>query len=230
MNELLVACATFVALHLLVSGTAVRGAVVQSIGEGPYRGLFSLGSLAALVWMSVAYGRIEPDASAVLWSAPPWWGTALGPVVNLVAFVFIVVGASTPNPTAMQEDLVHDTESTRGFVRISRHPMLMGFVLWSAYHMSANGDVGSLVFFGTFFITGLLGPRAIDAKRAKKLGAAWGPFVEKTSVVPFAAILQGRNRLALDEVRAGQWLAAVGFFLLFYLGHGWMFGVAVAPL
>ena len=49
MSLLIAAAATFVLLHLLVSGTRLRDALAARIGEGPYMGLFSLASIAALV-------------------------------------------------------------------------------------------------------------------------------------------------------------------------------------
>ena len=51
MAQLIAAAAVFVLLHLLVSGTRLRDAITGAIGEGPYMGLFSLASIAALVWL-----------------------------------------------------------------------------------------------------------------------------------------------------------------------------------
>lgn len=229
MTELVVACATFVALHLLVSGTAVRGAVTSTIGEGPYTGLFSLASLASVVWMSAAYSGLPPGDNSWLWATPEAW-VWVGLPVNLVALVLVFLGLTTPNPTlAQMEFLLEKGDPVKGIVRVSRHPMLMGLLLWSSYHAVANGDAASLVFFGTFIVTTALGPRAIDAKRKRKLGARWAPFSKKTSIIPFVAIAQGRNQFVPSEIGVGRLIGGVALFVGFLVAHRWLFGVAVVP-
>ncbi len=49
------------------------------------------------------------------------------------------------------------------------------------------------ILFGTFFVLALSGTASIDAKRKRKMGAAWDCFAAKTSNVPFAAIAAGRK-------------------------------------
>ena len=62
MLNLIAAAAFFVLLHLLVSGTRLRGALVGAIGEGPYMGLFSLASVGALAWLIVAFAAARGGA------------------------------------------------------------------------------------------------------------------------------------------------------------------------
>ena len=52
MLELVLASAAFVLLHLCISGTVLRDRLVSRLGEGAYMGLFSLASVAILVWTS----------------------------------------------------------------------------------------------------------------------------------------------------------------------------------
>ena len=68
MTSLIAAAAFFVLLHLLVSGTRLRAAIVGTVGEGPYMALFSLASLGGIVWLSMAYG----DARGF---GETWWDT-----------------------------------------------------------------------------------------------------------------------------------------------------------
>src|SRR4029453_17119951 len=82
---------------LFISGTALRGKIVGLIGERPFQGLFSLMSLIGFVWLSRAYGQ---DEYIQLWAEPQ----ALRPValiVMLVAFFFVVLGLTSPSPTAV---------------------------------------------------------------------------------------------------------------------------------
>ena len=99
MPSLIAAAAFFVLLHLLVSGTRLRAAIVGTIGEGAYMGLFSLASLGGIIWLSMAYG----DARG---AGATWWDTGeagrmIALAIQLVAFVFVVVGLTTANPTSV---------------------------------------------------------------------------------------------------------------------------------
>ena len=70
MDALIAAAAVFVGLHLIPS-TPARGWIAGSLGENVYLGLFSIASVAGLVWLIVAY-RTAPHVE--LWRA----GAALG--------------------------------------------------------------------------------------------------------------------------------------------------------
>jgi uncharacterized membrane protein len=57
MNLLTVSAVFFVAVHLLVSGTGLRAALVRGMGRWPYTGLFSLASVIGLGAMMRGYGE-----------------------------------------------------------------------------------------------------------------------------------------------------------------------------
>ncbi len=211
----------FVGIHLLIAGTRVRDRLVDRIGEGAYVGLFSLLSFVGIWWLCAAWAR-----SAV---AAPWWDwTALRPVVwvlMFVAFQLAAVGLTTPSPTSAGGDkLLESDEPARGILRITRHPFLWGVALWGLCHLLVNPDGPAFLFFGAFTALALLGPRSIDAKRARKHGEAWTRFAAKTSNLPFAAIAGGRNRIVVSEL--GWWRVALGVALyvafLVWL-HPWLF-------
>ena len=114
----------------------------------------------------------------------------------------------------------------RGIHRVTRHPMLWSFALWAAVHIIGNGDSAAIVFFGTFLVTALVGMPSIDAKLARRDPASGGRLSAATSIVPFAAIAQGRNRFVPREI---GWLtpliAVVAWAVVLHL-HPWLFGVA----
>ena len=71
---------------------------------------------------------------------------------------------------------------------MTRHPFLMGVALWAFLHLVANGDVASVLLFGTLLVVALAGAPSIDAKRRRGVGEqAWNGFASRTSIVPFAA-------------------------------------------
>ena len=225
MLSLLLACGFFLAIHFGVSGTRLRDALVARLGEGAYRGAFSLASLAGILWMSHAYAH-APDIE--LWGKLP----SLRPLAFAVVFVaalLVVVGLASPNPTSvgMQGKISQGPDAVRGITRITRHPFLWGVGLWALAHLAVNGDLASLVLFGTLALLALTGTTVIDAKLRRRLGERWQGFAASTSNVPFAAIAAGRNQLgpALREiglVRLG--IAIVVYALLFAL-HGRVVGV-----
>jgi uncharacterized membrane protein len=48
----------------------------------------------------------------------------------------------------------------------------------------------------------------LDAKKARRHGAAWQGFARATSDIPFLAILEGRQRLVASEIGWGRLLLA----------------------
>jgi uncharacterized membrane protein len=199
MNQLVLAALSFGGLHLLVSGTALRGVLVGRIGEGPFRGLFSLLSFVTLFWLGHSYSAAFATDNRWFWHWPMAQHLA-GPVV-LIAFLLAVPGVMQRSPTGVgQEGLLAKDPEPRGMQRVTRHPFLWGVSIWSAFHIGANGDAASIVLFATFLIVALAGTRSIDHKRGKKLGPVWARYLERTSNVPFVAIAQGRTKLVLREI------------------------------
>lgn len=229
MTALVAAAAVFLGIHLLISGTRVRDALTGAIGQGPYMGLFSLASVAALVWLGFAYAAARGPNDAVYWSATPltkWIQLGL----TLVAFLMIVPGLATPNPTSVrQEGQLEKPDAAKGILRITRHPFLWGVAIWAAGHLMVKGDAASLVLFGSLGALAILGTPSIDAKRKRALGAKWDAFAAQTSAVPFAAILQGRQKLDLAEI--GWWRLAMGVIVwgALVFAHPIMFGVSPLP-
>jgi len=215
--HLLVACAAFLLLHVLPS-TPLRPALVRALGEGPYLGAFSLATVAAIVWMVVAYNAAP--------ATPLWPGLRALPAAAMpFAFILIASGVMTPNPTAVaQGRLLARPEPARGIIRITRHPVMWGIMLWSGAHILARGELKSTVFFGSFLVLAGLGTLLQDARKAKVHGEDWKRFAAVTSNLPFAAIAQGRNRLALGEIGVVQIVFGLVLFGGMFLAHTWLFG------
>jgi uncharacterized membrane protein len=190
MTMLVVATAAFLATHFVTS-TPLRPALVNAMGEWPYRGAYSSVALITLVWMAWAYAGAPREQM--------WTGFREVPYVLMpLAFILIACGYYR-NPTAVgAEALLRSEQPARGIIRITRHPIMWGIMLWAAAHIVARGDVKSLVFFGGFLLLAAIGTASIDAR--KRANPDWPRFAALTSHVPFAAIAQGRNRLDLREI------------------------------
>jgi uncharacterized membrane protein len=225
MNSLTLAAMAFIGIHLGISGTTVRDRIVARLGLQTYMVLFSVGSLATLIWLIFAYNSAEYIPS---WGQLQWW-KPVAILFMLPSFLLVVIGLTTPNPTAVAQENLVDRPPT-GIVRITRHPFLIGVAIWAAIHLIGNGDVASLLFFSALLIVCVAGTVSIDAKRARALGRdRWAGFARRTSIVPFAAILAGRNTLNIAEIGWWRLLAGTAAYALMLGGHAHLIGVSPFP-
>ena len=227
MTNLIAAALFFVLLHLFVSGTRLRDALTGRLGQGPYMGLFSLASVGGLIWLGFAYAQGRGEA----WNSAYWALTPLTRHVQiglqLGAMLLIVPGLTTPNPTSVaQEGALERPDVVKGMLRITRHPFLWGVAVWAAGHLLVNGDRAAIILFGSMLALALSGTASIDAKRRRALGATYEAFVARTSNVPFAAIIAGRQTLSLAEIGWWRPLLAVAVWAALLFGHPFLFGVA----
>lgn len=225
MLSLVLAALFFIGVHIGVAGTSLRGRLVAALGTLGFTVAFSLASLVGIMWLVASYNGAPYQP---VWGQSESW-KLVADVLMLPAFLLVVIGLATPNPTAMaQEKLV--AEPPRGIVQVTRHPFLMGVALWSFLHLVANGDAASIAFFGAFLIVAVAGAPSIDAKRRRALGdPAWDAFARRTSIVPFAAIAAGRTGLDLPGI--GWWRIGLGAlaYALFIGGHSHIIGVSPYP-
>jgi uncharacterized membrane protein len=213
---LVLATAAFIVTHL-VSGTPLRSRLVAALGEWPYRGLYSIvafATLGAMVWTYIGVPR-----------EPLWNGLRHLPLLVMpVALVLIACGYFR-NPTMVGADrLLKSDQPARGMIRITRHPIMWGVMLWAAAHALARADGKSLVFFGGFFVVALLGTLSMD--RRKRANPDFVRFLGLTSHVPFVAILQGRNRLQWREIGWQRPAIGLAAFAVLLAAHPYLFGVS----
>lgn len=224
MTNLFAAGVVFLGTHLGISSSPLRGMLVRGIGERVYLVLYVLVSFVTLGWLILAYN--QAPHTAFLWS-PSMLLREVAVVVMAFASIFLIGAFTTKNPTVVgQEGLLRGIGEGRGLVRITRHPFQWAVILWAAVHILANGDSASLIFFGSLGLVSLVGTFLLDRKKAVRLGEDWRHFAEVTSNVPFAAILRGKNRLALGEL----WLPALlglGLYALLLWQHAWVSGVSL---
>jgi len=232
MNEFAWALAGFVLIHVGVSATGLRAALVRTIGEGPYRALFSLASLALLVWMIRGFGEMRANPfdplNEALWLPPAW--------LRWPAYALIVLGLTlafaglfTPGPTlaGYEKRGLAAAEPARGVLRITRHPFLWGLALWAGGHLLVNGERFAVMLFGALGLMVIFGARSIDRKGRARDPEAWARFEDVTSNAPFAAITQGRNTLKLGEIGWRLPLALILVALIAW-AHPMLFGAPIA--
>ena len=229
MDMLIAASTAWLLLHFLVSGTTVRDGLTGVLGEQAYLALYSLASVGGIVWLAMSYNAATAESLVPLWDFGP--GVShLGLIVVAIAFVFGLPGVLMPSPTGVgQGGLADRPDLARGVLRITRHPFLWSVALWAGFHLAANGDLASAIFFGTWLILSVGGTFSIDEKRARALGAKWDGYARATSNIPFAAILGGRQKLVLSELATWRQGVALILFAAVALAHHWLFGVSPFP-
>ena len=129
MTLLITGLALFVLLHLVPTVVPLRAALVARLGEVPYKVLFSVLSLVALVLIVRGYKMTPSD---LLWQ-PPEWGRHVTVILMLPAFI-LVAAAYLPG----------------NLKRRLSHPMLLAVIVWAFVHLLANGELAAVVLFATF--------------------------------------------------------------------------------
>ena len=222
MLNLTIAALFLIGTHLGIASTGLRRELVSRLGEGVYRLVYSLLALAALAWLIAAW-RSAPIVP--LWTAGAGQ-RHLALALMPFAFLLLVCAVSAANPTALGQRPDPDAAPATGIIRVTRHPFMWGVGLWALLHLLANGDLASLLFFGSLALLALCGTLLIDARRTRENAPGWGVFLQATSNLPMLAILERRQRLAPGEI--GLWrlaLALAAYVILLWL-HPVLFGVS----
>lgn len=228
---LVVAALVWIFIHFGLAGSPLRFLIARRIGERAWQGLFALLSvlcLAALIWCF--HLSQQPENFYGLWLAPVW--VAWLPFFVMPFALLLLIGSlSGPNPTAVGgEKALEGPEPARGILRITRHPMLWSFALWAAVHLAANGDIGSILLFAAILLVALGGMPSIDAKRRRAMPEAFAAYAAQTSILPFGAILSGRNRLVFEEIGWGRVGLALALWLGILILHPYVIGSSAIPL
>lgn len=144
--------------------------------------------------------------------------------INFLSFFFLYPSVFNLKEVAAVEPPTYHLWET-GIIRITRHPQFVGQCMWSVAHLAMVGTT-----FTALTMALLVGHHAFscwngDRRYYNEHGDAFLKAKERTSIVPFAAILEGRQVLPNDYwkelVRAPYLLIAVGT-LGAYVAHPYM--------
>jgi uncharacterized membrane protein len=189
---MIIGLAVFLGAHTLVALRPQRAAVIARVGERPYRGLFSLVSLIGIILIGYGFARYRAAGYIDIWM-PPRWTRHVTEALVWPAIVF-VVAAYVPSQIK----------------RVLKHPMLVGVKLWAVAHLLSNGDLGSIILFGSVLAWAVYDRIAV--KRRVDAAAA-----------PVAIAPSGGYRNDFIVVVVGTLL----YFALGFWFHPWVIGVPV---
>lgn len=122
----------FFAPHVFVTRRDARANLIARIGENPYKIGFSVISAIGIALIAYGFARYRATEWINLWY-PPIWTRHLALLLNWVALVCVAAAYSPGH-----------------IKRVLKHPMLVGVKTWALAHLIANGDLGSIILFGSF--------------------------------------------------------------------------------
>jgi uncharacterized membrane protein len=122
----------FLGIHALATQRELRARLIASTGEGGYKIGFALASVAGLALIVWGFAQYRATGWIDVWT-PPKALKHLTVALMLPAVILVVAAY------------------IRGRIYTAvKHPMLTGVKLWAAAHLLANGDLGSIILFGSF--------------------------------------------------------------------------------
>lgn len=111
-----------------------RRSTIARVGEGPWKGLYSLVSIVGFVLIVWGYGIARQDP-VLLWISPEWMrDVAL--TLNLIAFLLFGIYLV---PAGWLKARVG-------------HPMLLSVKVWAFAHLLTNGTLADLFLFGGLLV------------------------------------------------------------------------------
>jgi uncharacterized membrane protein len=200
MACLVLAAAAFVGTHFLLSHP-LRAPLVRRLGEGPFRGVYSLVALATFGLMIWCYGNVGRQVPLWTVGESGWLAATLLMWLGSILFVGSFVG----NP-ALPGTRGPRGRTPGGVITITRHPMMWGFALWGIVHATVVGTPKALILDGAIVFLALVGSVMQDRKKRALLGSDWHDWTARTSFLPFARGLRSPGLFAF--------LGGTAFFLL----------------
>lgn len=187
MGVLVLGLVIFFAIHSIsIVNRDLRNRLQDRLGEGPWKGLYSLVSLVGLALIIWGYGlaRAEP----VVVYVPPLWLRHVAMILLLPIFP-LLIAANLPSRTAVA----------------ARHPMLLATKLWALAHLLVNGMLADVLLFGAFLVWAIADRIAVK-RRVPAPAAPTAPASLKNDVI---VVVAGLAIYVLFVLWAHAWLFGV---------------------
>lgn len=143
MTLLILGLVLFLGVHSVrIVAEDWRQRSITRLGEGAWKGLYSVVSLIGFVALVWGYGQARLDPT-VLWPVPVWT-RHLASLLVLAAFVLLAAAYVPGNHLKAR---LH-------------HPMVLSVKVWALAHLLANNTLADLLLFGGFLLWAVLDFRA----------------------------------------------------------------------
>ena len=190
----------------------------KRIGPRLYRVLFALVSLPLAVVLIIYFFNHRYDGLQ-LWQVQgiPGIGSVVW-VLSAISFLFLYPATfNLLEIAAIQKPQVYLFET--GIIRITRHPQMVGQVIWCIAHTLWIGTSFTLLTSVGLVLHHLFAVWHGDQRMQARYGEAFEMAKARTSIIPFLAILQGRQTLKLVEFVRPAYLGVLVFILLLWWAH-----------
>ncbi|MFG1461390.1 NnrU family protein [Xanthobacter sp. DSM 24535] len=118
-------------VHVVVTLRDVRTGLIGRLGEGQYKGFFSLVSISGLLLTAYGFALWRAAGSTPIWDPPVFMRH-----ITLLLMVFAsIAGVAAYVPSHIRAKL--------------KHPLLVAVKIWALAHLLVNGDIASIVLFGS---------------------------------------------------------------------------------
>lgn len=135
MTILIAGLILFIGSHSMrIVAPGARDAAIARMGEGGYKGLYSVVALIGFVLIIWGFGRTASDPDFLY--APPFWLRHVTELLVLVALILAVASALPPSHIST----------------LAGQPLVIGTAIWALAHLFVNGEIGTTVLFGVFLI------------------------------------------------------------------------------
>jgi uncharacterized membrane protein len=167
MSLLIVGLVLFLGVHsIAIASPGLRGRAVQGMGEGAWKGLYALVSVAGFVLICYGFG-LARQTPVILYS-PPAWLRCVALLVMLPVFP-LLIAAYLP-----------------GRIKTAaKHPMLAAVKFWALAHLLANGSLADVLLFGGFLVWAVVDRISLKRRpvQTKLRTAPPGPLNDVIAVV-----------------------------------------------
>lgn len=149
MAILIAGLAIFLGVHSLTMFQPIRNSFITKLGEHGYKGLYSLISIVGFCLLIYGYGLARESGSPLLYD-PPVWLRHLTMLLMMPVFIFLVAAYV---PCKIRASL--------------KHPMLVAIKLWAVAHLLSNGDLASVLVFGSLLVWAVVDRISIKRRSQK---------------------------------------------------------------
>lgn len=189
MGLLIVSLILFLGIHLIrVFVPGFRQSMIATLGESGWKGIYSLASIATLVFLIYAFGQARLQ-TGILYT-PPIWMAHIALTLMLLAMICLAASLLPAGHIAVR----------------AKHPMVLSVKIWALAHLLANGETSSVLLFAAFLAWGVI--LRISLKRRERAGEI-KPRQFVSAKYDLYAIIIGAIAWALIIWRLHVWLIGV---------------------
>lgn len=191
------------------------------IGARLYRVIFALVSIPFATVLIIYFFNHRYDGWQ-LWQVQGVPGIpALVWILSFISFLFLYPATfNLLEVAAVVKPQVRIYET--GIMRITRHPQMVGQLIWCVAHTLWIGSTFTLVTSIGLMLHHLFAVWHGDYRLGQRYGDEYELVKARTSIVPFQAVLDGRQTLELSEFLRPAYVGVIAFVCLFWWGHPWL--------